>query len=173
MWNYSATSHGKGAVDGLGGTIKRMATNEVKNRKAIMKDAQTLVEAVSDKTKIHLILLNETDITSRRAETKVDELWNDVPGVPGTLHVHCVEPHENGIVTRMISNDDAYTTHSFTDNTVLPQKVDQPPKSKFFVADYVIVKYEQGYFPGEIIKVTDDSAEVKAMVPSGPLEVAR
>ena len=29
FWNYSATSHGKGAVDGVGGTIKRVVTRKV------------------------------------------------------------------------------------------------------------------------------------------------
>ena len=39
-WNYSATSHGKGPVDGLGGTIKRMATRKINCQKAIIKDSK-------------------------------------------------------------------------------------------------------------------------------------
>ncbi len=43
-WNNSATRHGKGAVDGLGGTINHMATRAVISCRAIIKDEQTLVE---------------------------------------------------------------------------------------------------------------------------------
>ena len=45
-WNYSATSHEKGPVDGLGGTVKRMATRKIISPKAIIKDAKSFVEAV-------------------------------------------------------------------------------------------------------------------------------
>ena len=34
MWHFFATSHGKGAVDGIGGSIKRKALNMVKARRA-------------------------------------------------------------------------------------------------------------------------------------------
>ena len=43
-WNYSATSHGKGTVDGLGGTVKRMTTRKIYSPKAIIKDAKSFVE---------------------------------------------------------------------------------------------------------------------------------
>lgn len=34
QWNYFATSHGKGAVDGIGGSIKRLVWNAVASRRA-------------------------------------------------------------------------------------------------------------------------------------------
>lgn len=34
-WNFSATSHGKGPVDGIGGCIKRTATTKVKLQQAV------------------------------------------------------------------------------------------------------------------------------------------
>jgi len=40
-WNFFATSHGKGAVDGAGGTIKRLVWMQVLSRKTIVKDANT------------------------------------------------------------------------------------------------------------------------------------
>ena len=36
FWNYSAASHGKGAIDGVGGTIKQVATQAVVTRKVIV-----------------------------------------------------------------------------------------------------------------------------------------
>uniref|UniRef100_A0A1I8HH74 SWIM-type domain-containing protein n=1 Tax=Macrostomum lignano TaxID=282301 RepID=A0A1I8HH74_9PLAT len=39
-WEFFATSHGKGAIDGLGGTLKRFAWCEVRTRNAIVQDAE-------------------------------------------------------------------------------------------------------------------------------------
>ena len=38
-WNYSATSHGKGAVGGIGGLIKGLAMTSLVTQQAIIKDA--------------------------------------------------------------------------------------------------------------------------------------
>ena len=45
-WNFSATSHGKGMVDGIGGCLKRIATEKVQTRQCIINDAQEFFEAV-------------------------------------------------------------------------------------------------------------------------------
>ena len=60
FWNYSATSHGKGAVDGVGGTIKRVVT-----RKVIVKDAVSMFNAVNEKTKLHFAVMNQEYIESK------------------------------------------------------------------------------------------------------------
>ena len=51
-WNYAATSHGQGEVDGIGGTIKQLVTRAIMSRRAVIKDAKSLVEAVSQQTRI-------------------------------------------------------------------------------------------------------------------------
>ena len=61
-WNYSAIGHGKGAVDGLRGTIKRMTSHVVIPRKAISKGAETLTEALASKTSIKLVHLKPEEI---------------------------------------------------------------------------------------------------------------
>ena len=38
-WNYFATSHGKGAVDGVGGTVKRAVHNAIMTRRYLVKSA--------------------------------------------------------------------------------------------------------------------------------------
>ena len=59
FWNYSATSHGKGAVDGVGGIIKWVVT-----RKAIVKDTVSMFNAFSKKTKSHLAVMTQEYIAS-------------------------------------------------------------------------------------------------------------
>ena len=39
-WNFFATSHGKGAVDGVGGVLKRRAWNKVKARQVVIRRSE-------------------------------------------------------------------------------------------------------------------------------------
>lgn len=43
-WEFFATSHGKGAVDGLGGSLKRPVRQQVFSRKAMVNNAQDLLQ---------------------------------------------------------------------------------------------------------------------------------
>ena len=47
-WNFFATSHGKGAVDGVGGVLKRRAWNKVKARQVVIRTAAEFTDAVKD-----------------------------------------------------------------------------------------------------------------------------
>lgn len=48
-WNFSATSHGKGCIDGIGGTVKRRIRDAVKARKI---DPTTSLSFATEATKI-------------------------------------------------------------------------------------------------------------------------
>lgn len=48
-WNFFASSHGKGAVDGVGGVVKRTAWQAVKARKTIITSAYEFFLYVSKK----------------------------------------------------------------------------------------------------------------------------
>ena len=47
-WNFFATSHGKGAVDGVGGVLKRRVWNKVKARQVVIQNAAEFTDAVKD-----------------------------------------------------------------------------------------------------------------------------
>ena len=40
VWNYFESGHGKGPCDGLGGTVKRLADDAVRQGKAVIQDAK-------------------------------------------------------------------------------------------------------------------------------------
>jgi len=48
QWNFFATSHGKGCVDGVGGTVKRLVWNKVKSRKVTVTGAEDFVNALKN-----------------------------------------------------------------------------------------------------------------------------
>lgn len=48
VWHYFATSYGKGAVDGIGGTVKRMVWKAISTRKvAVVNDAKTFADVAA------------------------------------------------------------------------------------------------------------------------------
>ena len=67
-WNYFATSHGKGAVDGIGGSIKRLAERIVKSRLCIIKDAESFADNVEPHTKTVIIHVIPNNINKILAE---------------------------------------------------------------------------------------------------------
>ena len=81
-YNHSATSHGKGVVDGLGGTIKRLATRAIISCRAVSKDAKSPVEAVSQQTKkFHIKLMSESEIEHSLKQTNARVYWDDLLAV--------------------------------------------------------------------------------------------
>ena len=96
--NYSATSHGKGAVDGAGGTIKQVATQAVVTKKAIIKDAVSMFNAVNEKTNSHLAVMTQEYIESTLRDLGMHILWQDIKALPGTIYIHCVEQTDEGKV---------------------------------------------------------------------------
>ena len=47
-WNFFATSHGKGAVDGVGRVLKRRAWNKVKARQVVIRNVAEFTDGVKD-----------------------------------------------------------------------------------------------------------------------------
>ena len=47
-WNFFATSHGKSAVDGVGGVLKWRAWNKVNPRQVVIRNAAEFTDAVKD-----------------------------------------------------------------------------------------------------------------------------
>ena len=93
-WNFSEAGHGKGAADGVGATIKRLA-DETTMTGADIHDAQTMLEALESKTSIKLFSVpRDAEISSLPA----------VPSVKGVMKVHQVYSNREGtIYTRDVS----------------------------------------------------------------------
>lgn len=49
-WNFFATSHGKGSVDGLGGGLKRLVRRAVLGRKSVVINAENFAQACTNST---------------------------------------------------------------------------------------------------------------------------
>ena len=61
-WNFFATSHGKGCIDGIGGSVKRMVWQLVRSRKANVKTALEFAAALTLKeTKISIHVIKDPE----------------------------------------------------------------------------------------------------------------
>lgn len=85
-WNYSEAGHGKGAPDGVGGTLKRTADQIVARGKDI-SNFEEFFETLTKNTNIKLMTVDEKSIA------KFEKTLPDItayPAFPGTIKVHQV-----------------------------------------------------------------------------------
>lgn len=62
-WNFFATSHGKGVVDGMGGTVKRTAWHYAKaGKKFISTPQQFAMVTASLSQKVHVHYMPSADV---------------------------------------------------------------------------------------------------------------
>ncbi|CAB4041133.1 Sentrin-specific protease 2 [Paramuricea clavata] len=97
QWNFFATSHGKGAVDGIGGTVKRMEWNAVNSRKASeVVDAKTFYDAASKlTTSISVSFVSQKEMNDMYDLLCLQKYFNDAPPIPGISRFHCIEPKDS------------------------------------------------------------------------------
>ena len=78
-WEYSATSHGKGVVDGIGGTAKSRISAEVKARRARVQNAIDFgIFAVKVVPNVTIISVLQNDINKTHINLN---LAKDVPSI--------------------------------------------------------------------------------------------
>lgn len=82
-WNFFEASHGKGAPDGICGTLKRRADSLV-SQGVDIPTALSLYQALSDgESKVTLYYIQEQDV-----EDAVKKMPADLPAVPSTMRLH-------------------------------------------------------------------------------------
>lgn len=92
-WNFFATSHGKGAVDGIGGKVKRLAWEMVKTRKVIIKDAKSFYECVQKKVDaINLLFVSSSEINS--FQEMLTLRWKNILPLKGIQSFHFFVPSD-------------------------------------------------------------------------------
>lgn len=93
-WNYFATSHGKGAVDGIGATIKRKVWQMTKTNNLILENALSFYECARN----NVIGVNLIYISSEQIDmfsTSLTEKWKELPKIPGIHQIHFLSCSED------------------------------------------------------------------------------
>lgn len=100
-----ATSHQKGVVDGIGGTIKRKVFMAVKSRERVIRTSFEDFKLVKEKMNTIEVLWVPV-ITIKERQTALDTLWKDAKPCPGTHSLYHVKVIGYGkIETSMTSQD--------------------------------------------------------------------
>jgi len=169
-WNFFEASHGKGAPDGVGGTLKRTADKLVTNGRDI-PDAHELYKALTEtSTTVKLFY-----VASEAVEQAMEKMPGQIPPVPSTMKTHQVVTFTPGeILYREIScmcstqkqlRCQCFTTQHFTFN-MTAQKVATEAiawESGDLIGKWCVIKYDNDLYPGIIMETDETHALVKCM----------
>jgi hypothetical protein len=91
QWNYIATSHGKGPVDGIGGSVKRQVWTAVSRRTSIVIDATSFTAIAKKVCSVDVVEMTSDEIDKRNATLNVEEVFQNAPAVKGIKSVHSIQ----------------------------------------------------------------------------------
>lgn len=160
-WQYFATSHGKGVVDGIGGRAKSLVRHAVMSKRPDApvvqnsKDFAKLAEKLMPQTHVHHISQKEIDAAIKHAQP-----WQDTIPVPGISKVHRMKADALSAVN--------FWRTAGVDEVAM--SLQYPPVEQHLevaMGDWVIVKYDDDVYPGEVVGIVGQETEVKVMHKSG------
>jgi len=104
-WDFFAPGHGKGAVDGVGGTVKRAVYQRVLTRHAQVYTAKDFHQCITENIRgISSSLVPVEMIT--KLETALSDKWKRVKQVPGISKFFSFKPHNEKNISAFIDNSD-------------------------------------------------------------------
>lgn len=105
-WNYFATSHGKGCIDGIGATAKCIVRKHIRARTHIVNNASEFVAAFHcTSTKIDIEEVTDSDFTEINNCLGVDQIFLEAKNVPEISSAHQIQLIDQKIVTNYNSKD--------------------------------------------------------------------
>lgn len=145
-WNFSATSHGKGAIDGVGGTLKRFVYRHVLAKGDDVRNASEFFQ-VAQETAITCFFLNSTIMEEDYENLRESiEAVKPVKGIKAD-HFWCASS------TVQTTFRHPLTLHSLPETSRLsPVSRAQSESDVFDVGSLVIVAYDGQNYPGRVTK---------------------
>lgn len=120
FWNFFATSHGKGSVDGIGATVKKRVKRLVKSRKVIVNCSKDFVDAFnSEKSVIDVIDMPEDEATQIFNDLKLHDVFNFAPAIPNVFSYHQLQLFNDKIVG-FTTSEEGYAFYQKQQNSVFP-----------------------------------------------------
>ena len=90
IWNFSPTSHGKGPVDGVGATLKRMAADKVCRRESIINNLQDFCNAVMHSS-VKVTCMSVDEFQVHVENLGLQKLFESVQPIPDMTEYHYIE----------------------------------------------------------------------------------
>ena len=98
QWNYFATSHGKGVVDGIVGTLKRLVSKAVMTGKSpVVADTQSFYRVASSLTSsVTVSIVSQKEITDTLDLLSLEKCFSEALPLRGISKMHYTEPRNDG-----------------------------------------------------------------------------
>ena len=92
-WNFFETAHGKGPVDGIGGTVKRLVWRCTMQGKDCPMDAKNFFEIAKRESKsVKVIYADKEEVRQIASAANLDNGWALTKQIPGTRRFHQFRP---------------------------------------------------------------------------------
>ncbi|KAK0132285.1 hypothetical protein N1851_032914 [Merluccius polli] len=172
-WNFSEKAHGKGAPDGVGATVKRIADTAVQRGKDLQTPEDVYDFLIKQKSTVNFYWISEEDV--EKFDEKVPEL---VPAVKGTMKLHQVISTEPATIlyrdiSCFCSRPAAADCKCYSPSKVDFRSVSEAPEPPSLnqKGKFIVVNYEGKPFVGQITQVVGDEIEVSCMKQLGAKNV--
>lgn len=98
FWNYFATSHGKGCVDGIGATVKNVVRKHIKARQASVNSAADFVNAFNlTPSTISVEQVTDEDFCEINNKLNVAEIFLNTKNIPDIASAHQIQQESGNI----------------------------------------------------------------------------
>jgi len=176
-WHFFATSHGKNACDGVGGTIKREAARaslQAVTTGHILTPKQLYDWGCQHIENVHFFYISKEQVITHEIEQT--KRFDNAKTVTGTRNHHCYIPsHDKSLIVMRISGDDS----SFVAQVLkrpLPAQAQTEPSFPIVTSiqcqpgNYIACMYDGKWWIGNIRDTSDEEGDVLVsfMHPFGP-----
>ena len=174
-WEYFATSHGKGAVDGIGGVVKRTVSTAVLSKQEQVQNAPDFFRVAKSKCeKISVLYCGTKEIESNMEE--YNKIWENIVPIPNLRNLHfakVISKYMLELKIMSVSSDSSY--HNFN-----PKSFCEPTKElklSICSGQWVLVKYVpassskkmsiEHHYVGQVLSVHPSRLYIKFLKCSG------
>jgi len=159
-WHFSATSHGKGACDGVGGTVKRLAARSSLQHpydQQIMTPRQLFDWASANIPAVHFGYCSLVDYEV--VEKNLEERFAKSRTIPGTRKLHSFIPISKDRIT--VKAFSSSTTSKEERVSCVVESDDVPVES---ISGFVTCVVDREWWLGCVLQLSPDENQVKVAV---------
>lgn len=117
FWNFFATAHGKGCVDGIGATVKNRVKRLILARKAVIncaKDFVTAFNAKGENSKVKLLEMTGGDIVNINKTLKLTEVFDKAQTIKSIASYHQLQTINDCVSGFTTSNEGYYSNENLS-----------------------------------------------------------
>lgn len=167
-WNFSASGHGKGAVDGVGGKTKHNVWTAVKSRQYFVNTPEQFHECAKKvMSAVRVIWVAACEIQINK--TELERRWTGILPIPNVQSLHHFTPDGN---KKLLVSQTSTSPGQLV--TIFPSTSDETESCEIKTGNFVLVKLksrkkspvEKTYY-AEVLEIINGEYKLNYMHPSG------